>query len=271
MLIFTVASATAAVAAVYELIKYARRGRAERDTLARLRIVVDEDITALGEEIGRLDFWPGEAGSDAAMFADYEHALNAYDDARALLAAAKHLEDVRAVILVLKAGYFAIADLAARRSGQPLPVRRVFCFFDPRHGPSVDEIIWQPLRDSGHKIPVCADDRDRIADGQDPQIREVQTELGARPYWNAGHTYMLWASSYFGTGLLSGLLAGKVLGSVAATECHFREDETRHAPMHSLGFYGDGGDGYRGGDLPGTSYDWVDFSDDCFAPGRMDC
>lgn len=86
-------------AGAYTLVRRNRRRHAEeqRAALEKLRVVVDEDITAFGEELDRLDFHPAEAGADDAMRADYERALDAYEQAKSLMGAATRPEDVRAV------------------------------------------------------------------------------------------------------------------------------------------------------------------------------
>ncbi|CAM5678368.1 hypothetical protein STENM223S_00127 [Streptomyces tendae] len=115
-----------------------RRRRHEEEqaaALEKLRVVVDEDITAFGEELDRLDFHPGEPGADDAMRADYERALDAYEQAKTYMAAARKPEDVRAVTQAVEDGRYALASLTARRAGEPVPERRPPCFFDPRHGP----------------------------------------------------------------------------------------------------------------------------------------
>ncbi|MGX1546974.1 hypothetical protein ACWIFN_31665, partial [Streptomyces adustus] len=94
-----------------------RREAERRAALDRLRVVVDEDITAFGEELDRLDFHPAEAGADNAMRADYERALDAYDQAKTLMAQAAGPEDVRAVTQAVEDGRFSLAQLAARRAG----------------------------------------------------------------------------------------------------------------------------------------------------------
>ena len=68
-------------AGAYALVRRGRRKKAEeeRAALQRLQVVVDEDITAFGEELDRLDFHPAEAGADDAMRADYERALDSYE------------------------------------------------------------------------------------------------------------------------------------------------------------------------------------------------
>ncbi|MFF7973649.1 hypothetical protein [Streptomyces sp. NPDC007905] len=257
-LITTAAVLVAGGAGAYALVRRNRRRRDEeqRAALDRLRVVVDEDITAFGEELDRLDFHPAEAGADDAMRADYERALDAYEKAKQSMAEARRPEDVRAVTEALEDGRFSLAQLAARREGRALPERRPPCFFDPRHGPSVTDATWTPPGGAPREVPVCAADATRLADGRDPVIREVDTDYGRRPYWDAGPAYGPWAGGYFGGGILPGLLVGTLLGSMMAT------------PSYAAGYgtgYGDfgGGDfgsgGYQGGDMSGADFDPGDF------------
>uniref|UniRef100_UPI0015F05C91 hypothetical protein n=1 Tax=Streptomyces shenzhenensis TaxID=943815 RepID=UPI0015F05C91 len=149
----------AAGAGAYALVRRSRRRHEEqrRAALDRLRVVVDEDITAFGEELDRLEFHPAEPDADDAMRADYERALNAYDQAKSAMAAARGPEDVRSVTEALEGGRFSLAQLAARREGRPLPERRPPCFFDPRHGPSVTDATWTPRGGAPREVPVCSD------------------------------------------------------------------------------------------------------------------
>jgi len=226
-----------------------RREQEQRAALERLRVVVDEDITAFGEELDRLDFHPAEPGADDAMRADYERSLDAYDQAKTSMADARRPEDVRAVTEALEDGRFSLAQLSARRAGRPLPERRPPCFFDPRHGPSVADATWTPPGGVTREVPVCAADRTRLSDGRDPMVREVDTDHGRRPYWDAGPAYGPWAGGYFGGGILPGLLVGTMLGSMMATPTY--------AADYGAG-YGDFG-GYGGGDVSGGDFDPGDF------------
>jgi hypothetical protein len=221
-----------------------RRAAEERAALERLRVVVDEDITAFGEELDRLDFHPDEAGADDAMRADYEHGLDAYETAKTRMAEARRPQDVREVTSALEDGRFALASLAARRSGKPLPERRPPCFFDPRHGPSVRDLEWTPPGGAPRSVPVCAADATRIEDGEEPAARTVDTVYGRRPYWEAGPVYGPWAGGYFGGGLLPGLLVGTLLGSAL----------TGPAYAADPGYSGD-----VGGDTTGADFDPGDF------------
>ncbi|GFH35547.1 hypothetical protein [Streptomyces pacificus] len=236
-------------AGAYAVVRRNRRRRAEeeRAALEKLRVVVDEDITAYGEELDRLDFHPSEPGADDAMRTDYERALDSYEEAKSAMAAAEHPHDVRAVTGALEEGRFALAVLAARRAGAPLPERRAPCFFDPRHGPSTTDMNWTPAAGAPREVPVCAADAARLQDGRDPMTRTVETESGRRPYWEAGPAYGPWAGGYFGGALLPGLLAGTLLGSALSTPAYGAE-------------YG-GGD-FSGGDFSGADFSSSDFGGD---------
>ncbi|MFG2329196.1 hypothetical protein ACGFMM_06170 [Streptomyces sp. NPDC048604] len=221
-----------------------RKEEEEQEALEKLRVVVDEDITAFGEELERLDFHPSEKGADDAMRADYERSLDAYDKAKSLMGSARHPHDVRPVTEQVADGRFALAVLAARRERRPLPERRPPCFFDPRHGPSTEDRTWSPAGGSSREVPVCSADAARLDAGQDPEARTVETATGRRPYWEAGPAYGPWAGGYFGGGLLPGLLMGTLLGSMLATPAY-------------AGEYG--GNEFEGGDFSGADFSSGDF------------
>lgn len=239
-------------AGAYALVRRNRRRHEaeQRAALEKLRVVVDEDITAFGEELDRLDFHPAEPGADDAMRTDYEHALDAYEQTKRLMDGARKPEDVKAVTQALADGRFSLTQLAARREHRPLPERRPPCFFDPRHGPAMADETWTPPGGAAREVPVCAADRTRLAEGRDPVIREVDTEYGRRPYWDAGPAYGPWAGGYFGGGILPGLLIGTMLGSMMAMPAY--------AADYGAG-YGYGGGGYEGGDMSGADFDTGDF------------
>ncbi|MFE4700877.1 hypothetical protein ACFRIC_27855 [Streptomyces sp. NPDC056738] len=239
-------------AGAYTVVRRNRRRQEEeqRAALDRLRVVVDEDITAFGEELDRLDFHPAEAGADDAMRADYERALDAYEQAKTYMAQAGRPEDVRSVTQSLEEGRFSLAVLAARREGRPVPERRAPCFFDPRHGPSVTDATWTPAGGAPREVPVCKADWMRLTGGEQPAVREVETDYGRRPYWDAGPAYGPWAGGYFGGGVLPGLLVGTLLGSMMASP--------GYGAAYGNG-YGDFGGGYDGGDVSGADFDSGDF------------
>lgn len=229
-----------------------RKEAEERAALDRLRVVVDEDVTAFGEELERLDFHPAEAGADDAMRGDYERALDSYDTAKSRMGTVTRPHEVRGVTEALEEGRFSLAVLAARRESRPLPERRPPCFFDPRHGPAADDRTWTPAGGTPRQVPVCAADAARLDDGLDPVARTVETDTGRRPYWEAGPAYGPWAGGYFGGGMLPGLLVGTMLGSMLSTPAYASE-------------YG-GGD-FQGGDFSGADFDSSGFGSSDFGGG----
>jgi hypothetical protein len=235
--------------------------RREQAELAQVRTAVDEDITSYGEELDRLDFSPAAPGVDDHMRADYSRALDAYEEAKTRIAAARRPEDVRQVSAALEDGRFALATLQARREGRELPERRPPCFFDPRHGPSVTDAEWAPPPDGQPRpVPVCAADASRLADGLPPMVREVEMAGGGRrPYWDAGPAYGPWAGGYFGgygSMLLPGLLVGTLLGSSFAGGGMFGD---------GFGYGGEGDVG--GGDVGGGDFGGGDFGGGDFGGG----
>ncbi|MEV6265030.1 hypothetical protein AB0M42_30370 [Streptomyces sp. NPDC051784] len=238
-----------------------RKEEEEQAALEKLRVVVDEDITAYGETLDRLDFHPGEKGADDAMRSDYESALDSYENAKSRMGEARHPSDVRGVTQALEDGRFSLAVLEARRKGRALPARRPPCFFDPRHGPSVADVRWTPSGGSAREVPVCGADQVRLREGEDPMSRTVDVGDGRRrPYWEAGPAYGPWAGGYFGGGLLPGLLVGTMLGSMLSTPAYAAE--------YGGGDFGGGGGGdWSGGDFSGSDFDSSGFGGGGFGDG----
>ncbi|CAO0830418.1 hypothetical protein ACTFBT_28825 [Streptomyces microflavus] len=226
-----------------------RKAEEERAALDKLRVVVDEDITAYGETLERLDFHPAEPGADDTMRGDYERALDSYESAKTRMDKAEHPSDVRGVTQSLEDGRYSLAVLEARRTGTAIPARRPPCFFDPRHGPAVTEVLWTPSGGASREVPVCGADEARLSRGEDPMSRTVDVGDGnRRPYWEAGPAYGPWAGGYFGGGLLPGLLVGTMLGSMLATPAYASE--------YGGGDFGGGAGGeWGGGDFSGSDFD----------------
>ncbi|MEV6680380.1 hypothetical protein AB0N09_26485 [Streptomyces erythrochromogenes] len=240
----------------YVLVRRNRRKKEEarREAVERLSMVVDEDITAFGEELERLDFHPGEPGADDAMREDYERGLDSYEKAKQIMASVRYPEEVTGVTQALEDGRYALARLDARRRGEPVPERRAPCFFDPRHGPSTEDATWAPAAGAARTVPVCTADAVRLRDGLDPAVRTVDTEHGPRPYYDAGPAYGPWAGGYFGGGVLPGLLVGTMLGSAMSTPAYAAD-------------YGGGTGGYDGGDYSGADFNPSDFGGGDFGGG----
>jgi hypothetical protein len=241
-----------------------RRGRqASAAAFADVRRAADEDVTLLGEELTALDVPPT---SSPESNADYAAALNAYEQAKVALARARRPEDVRAVTAALEDGRWRLACVRARLAGQPVPERRPPCFFNPQHGPSVEDVSWSPSAGQPRDVPVCAADAGRLRRGEDPDARMVTGPGGRVPYWQGPAYYGPYAGGFFGGwgggAFLGGLLVGELLTSPAAFA------DSGHDGGYDAGYdsgYGagqDAGDGdfasdfdTGGGDFDGGS-DW---------------
>ena len=209
-----------AVVLVAQTVSRRNRERAleERRTadLEAVRKVTDEDVTRFGEELQRLDTELLTTELDEATRQDYQRALDSYEAAKESLARVTVADEVRHVTEALEDGRYAVASVKARVAGEPLPVRRPPCFFNPAHGPSTTDIEWAPSGGQPRQVPVCAADADRVSQGAEPDIRTVQQGVGRVPYWQGGPAYSPWTAGYFGGYATSGLLPGFLLGSLLA-------------------------------------------------------
>jgi hypothetical protein len=216
--------------------------RAEAD-LEAARRVADEDVTRFGEELQRLDTELLTDSLDEPARQDYQRALDSYESAKESVRLTARPDDVRHVTQALEDGRYAVACVRARVTGEPLPVRRPPCFFNPAHGPSTVDIEWAPPGGQPRQIPVCAADADRVSQGAEPDVRTVPQGVGRVPYWQGGPAYSPWASGYFSGYATSGLLPGFLLGTLLAPDW----DGGYVDGFDTGDGWGDGGDGGDGG------------------------
>jgi hypothetical protein len=206
------------------------RWRRRRAQLAASRQAAEEDVTVFGEELLRLDEQVRSHALDDGMRQDYQSALDSYEDAKTSLNAVKKPDEIRHVTEILEDGRYAVASVKARIAGEPLPARRSPCFFNPAHGPSVQDVEWAPPGGVPRTVPACAADTARVLAGSDPSIRTVLAGPRRVPYWEGGPAYSPWAQGYYnrwgGSDLLSGILIGSTFGG----------------PFDLLGGFGDGSD-----------------------------
>ena len=189
--------------------------RERQAQLVASRGAANDDVTTFGEELQRLDLQVADQALDEATQQDYRRALDAYDDAKRSLEAVKKPDEIGHVTEILADGRYAVASVKARVAGEPLPVRRPPCFFNPAHGPSVQNVDWAPCGGSSGSVPACAADTQRVLAGADPAIRTVLDGTQRVPYWQAGPAYAPWAQGYYGSwgglDLLTGVLIGSTL------------------------------------------------------------
>ncbi|TDB77786.1 hypothetical protein E1264_37275 [Actinomadura sp. KC216] len=197
-----------------------RKRRLDREArqMADLKAGVEEDVTLLGEDIARLDLDVMDKGLDPDTRADYERAMNSYDQAKRETARAARPQDMQAVTTALEDGRYYMTATRARLAGEPVPERRPPCFFNPQHGPSVEDVLWAPPGGVERSVPACAADAQAVLKGTDPDVRMVPSGGTRRPYWDAGPAYGPYAGGYYygygGIDLLSGMMIGTMLGSM---------------------------------------------------------
>lgn len=182
--------------------------------LAEVKPAFEEDVTKFGEDVNTLDLDIDAATTSDEMRQHYASALNSYDAAKTKLDSAPNTMGLHDVSAALEDGRYNLACVRALQAGQPLPERRAPCFFNPGHGPSVQDAAWTPPGGAERSVPVCAECAGRLASGVDVDAKTVL--VGGQPtqYWNAGPQYAGYAGGYYnGFGsMLPGILIGTMLG-----------------------------------------------------------
>ncbi len=227
-----------------------RRSRFSAEELTAVRRTAEEDVTVFGEDLQRLDDDLAGHELDEGARQDYQRALDAYEDAKASLAAVTHPDEIQHVTEILGDGRYAVACVQARVARQPLPSRRPPCFFNPQHGLSLRDVVWTPEGGTARAVPACALDADRVDAGAEPAARQVMVGTRRMPYWQAGPAYAPFGAGYFGAfGLMEGLFIGTMLGS----SLDLFDGGSDGGDSGDPGAAGDDGSGYDAGD--GGGYD----------------
>jgi hypothetical protein len=199
LVIFLVVLAIAAVV-VRAVIKGNQRRALERKEaeLEPVRKLAFEDVTAFGEELQVLDVDMAGRALEPGEHADYQRALDSYESAKRAADKITEPEHVKGVTEIVEDGKYAMACVRARVDGLPLPTRRPPCFFDPRHGLSVEDVPYAPPGGAERDVPACALDAERVKAGAEPDIRKVMVGDRRVPYFQGGRAYQPYAAGYFG-------------------------------------------------------------------------
>jgi hypothetical protein len=171
---------------------------AEAVSVAAVRKTLDEDITAFGEALDEMDTDLGDPRLGDEGRADLGAALDKYDEARKAADNMTRSDDASKVTAALDEGRWRVARVEARLAGEPLPERRAPCFFDPRHGQSVEDIPFAPNGGATRDVPACAECAHAVKVGASPHVRMVEAGNGkATPYWNSGREYAGYTQGYY--------------------------------------------------------------------------
>src|SRR6478672_3169077 len=177
------------------------------EEMRQARRLIEEDVTVFGEQLSDLHVEMLTTELDAGMREDYQRALDLYERSKEDLRDAREARDAGPVIAigkVLDEGRYHLACVLARRDGEPLPERREPCFFNPQHGPSVQDVAWTPPGGVEREVPVCRSDLRRITGGEDPEVRLVR--LGDR--------YVPWYAVEEARGLLVATVGTRAVAGV---------------------------------------------------------
>ncbi len=173
----------------------ARRDHA--DELEQVVRLCEEDITLLGEQLRRLDDETAEHALDDAARLDYQTALDAYQSAQFALKEIADVQQVSTITDTLSSGRYALACVQARVAGRPRPEKRVPCFFNPQHGPSVTDVMFTPGGRGTRRVPACALDAARVRAGDRPEVRMVVVNGRRVAYYEAGAAMAPYSAGYF--------------------------------------------------------------------------
>jgi MYXO-CTERM domain-containing protein len=218
-----------------------RRRRAYE--LAEVKKAAREDLVALAEDVTELE---AEVDRNPDAKRSYGYAMEAYQRADDSFDRARSTQDLAKVSSALAEARFEMENAKAQLEGRPLPDPRPPCFFDPRHGPSIRDVWWEPPYGRAVMVPACEADAQRVQAGVEPEAREVEVDGRRRPYWDAPAYYGPWAGGFYGGGLLPGLLVGSALGATMGGA-----PDAYAAPSGDWGGGDFGGGDFGGGDFGG--------------------
>ena len=177
------------------------RRRRTRQELAGVRTLLSEDLAYVAEQLGRLDREIVGVMLDEVTRGDVEQAHASYASAQRGSARLHSSADAGVVATALgEAGYRAACG-RARVAGEEPPQRGVPCFFDPRHGVSVDDVMWTEPVHGTRTVPVCARDAALVGAGGSPHTRTVQVGARTLVYWDAGEPAGAYYRGWFSTAI----------------------------------------------------------------------
>ena len=216
--VLRVVLAVAGLVALVVLVNLMLRNRSARHTVrsgnefSEVRAVSQEDLRSLGDDLRNLnvDLQTEEQDKPEAVN-QYTRAFEYLERAEQAIERARSANDLAEVSGALESGRYAMEAARALFERRDPPRRRPPCFFDTRHGPSVNDVGWEPERGPPRPVPACAACMQRIVNGAQPQPRRIRTGLRRVPFYDAPPQFESWFGGYFG-GAAADLVAGFPLG-----------------------------------------------------------
>jgi hypothetical protein len=237
---------------VFLLFQAVRKRRRSQAELAEVKAAAHDDLIALADDVQKLE-QPVE--SNARAKEEYTQALDFYDKASGAYDRVTQPRQLEGVTGALEEGRWHMSAAQALLDGRTPPDRRPPCFFDPRHGPSTRDVDWTPPGGTPRKVPACEADAQAVERGTEPASRQVMAGGRMVPYWSAPPYFGPWAGGYFmpfgGTGFLSGLFVGELLGGAYGGWGYGSWGGTGAAGGFGNWGGGGGGSGGGGGDFGG--------------------
>jgi hypothetical protein len=216
--VLVVLLAVAGVVALSVLLALFRENRTERRSIlsgnqfGEARSASEDDLNALADDLRSLnvDLQAEEAGNPQAVN-QYTRAYEFLERAEQAFEQARTPGDLAPVSSAVESGRYSMTAARALFERRDPPKRRPPCFFDTRHGPSVNDIGWEPPYGPPRPVPACAACMRQVAAGTQPQPRRVRTGLRRVPFYEAPPHFESWFGGYFG-GAAADLVAGFPLG-----------------------------------------------------------
>lgn len=197
------------------------------------RSLAEEDVTCLGEQLTALAADLGDQDLDEEARETYQLALDSYERATREVARLHDVEEVRQLVDTLDTGRHALACVRAANEGRERPERRVPCFFNPQHGPSVRDVMWTPRGRGTRLLPACRQCAARVEARERPDVRTVRVGSLQVPYWEAGSLTLPYGYAHFAAAQPTGPSVSWVA-------------ETAFTGDWDLGHYGDWSHHHRG-------------------------
>jgi hypothetical protein len=200
------------------LVNLLLRSRSARSTLrsgnqfSEVRAVSQEDIRSLASDLNNLNVdLQAEERDNPKAVNQYTRAYEYLERAEQAFERARSSPDLAEVSGALESGRYAMSAARAMFERRDPPRRRPPCFFDTRHGPSVNDVGWEPEHGPARPVPACEACMQRIVNGAQPQVRRIRTGVRRVPFYDAPPQFESWFGGYFG-GAAADLVAGFPLG-----------------------------------------------------------